>query len=115
MTTARLTGRPPEPKAVPDTLRLALIEPPARRTTLDGAWLARTRSLTDQLPALIQELHRRGIWTTRVAYNPASWDPAPRHLAADGRVVRLGWFRGIDPQMIDLNGDAKRRRIGLLA
>lgn len=114
MITARLTGRSHEPKAGPDTLRLALIEPPARRTTLDGAWWPRTRSLTDELPALIQELHRRGVRPTRVAYNPASWDPAPRHLAADGRVIRLGWFRGIDPQMIDLTGDPKRGRIDLL-
>src|SRR4051794_22868214 len=84
MTTIRRT-RVPEPPAVDtesraprtartpgrragdaDPVRLALIDPPAERTTLDGAWWPRTRSLSDDLPGLVQELHRRGIRVTRV-------------------------------------------------
>jgi hypothetical protein len=119
MTTIRVTRRPPAPgagtaPAGPDRLRLALIEPQSARTTLDGAWWPRTRDLSEELPALLTELHSRGIRATRVAYNPASWDPAPRRLDADGRVIRLGWFRSIDPQLLDLTGDLERGRVDLL-
>jgi len=97
-----------------EPVRLVLIDPPAPRTTLDGAWWPRSRSLTRELPGLVEELHRRGIRMTRVAYNPQAWDPAPRRLEADDRVVRLGWFRGIDPQLLNLTGDFTRGRLDLL-
>jgi hypothetical protein len=97
-----------------DRVRLALIDPPPERTTLDGAWWPRTRSLIDELPGLVQELHRRGIRVRRVAYNPDTWDSAPRRLAADGRTIRLGWFRSIDPLLLDLTGDTNRDRVDLL-
>src|SRR3954454_11492721 len=80
-----------------DDLRLALIDPPAPRTTLDGAWWPRTRGLSEELPGLVEELARRGVRVTRVAYNPDAWETAPRRIAADGRSIRLGWFRSIDP------------------
>ena len=97
-----------------EQVRLVLIDPPAERATLDGAWWPRTRSLSDDLPGLVQELHRRGIRVTRAAYNPDAWEPAPRRLAADGRTIRLGWFRSIDPQLLDLTGDSRRGRLDLL-
>jgi Family of unknown function (DUF5994) len=50
----------------------------------------------------------------RVAYNPDAWEAAPRRLAADGRTIRLGWFRSIDPQLLNLTGDVGRRRLDLL-
>ena len=77
---------------------LALIDPPAARTTLDGAWWPRTRDLTSELSPLVEELRRRGFTVTRVAYNPDLWEPTARRLHADGRTIRLGWFRSIDPQ-----------------
>ena len=97
-----------------DTVRLALIDPPAERTTLDGAWWPRSRSLTAELPGLVEDLHHRGIRVTRVAYHPDGWDPAPRRLTADGRIIRLGWFRRLDPQLLNLTGDFTRGRIDLL-
>ena len=119
MTTIRVTRRPPAAVSEtappePDHLRLALIEPRSPRTSLDGAWWPHTFDLSEELPALITELHTRGIRATRVAYNPASWDPAPRRLDADGRVVRLGWFRGLDPHLLNLSGDLARGRVDLL-
>jgi hypothetical protein len=95
-------------------VRLALIDPPAERTTLDGAWWPRTRSLSDDLPDLVQELHRRGIRVTRVAYNPDGWEAAPRRLPVDRRTIRLGWFRSIDLQLLALTGDTRRGRLDLL-
>jgi Family of unknown function (DUF5994) len=114
-TSAPRTAGTPRPRAGKvDPVRLALMDPPAERTTLDGAWWPRTRSLSDELPGLVQELHRRGIRVTRVTYNPEAWEPAPRRLAADGRIIRLGWFRSIDPQLLDLTGDSQRGRLDLL-
>jgi hypothetical protein len=67
-----------------------------------------------ELPPLVKELHRRGIRVTRVAYNPASWVPTTRRLQADGRTIRLGWFRNIDRQLLNLTGDVTRGRLDLL-
>jgi hypothetical protein len=81
---------------------------------LDGAWWPRTRDLTQELPALVEELHRRGIRVTRVAYNPDLWGPAPRRLDADGRTTRLGWFRNVDRQLLNMTGDLSRGRLDFL-
>jgi Family of unknown function (DUF5994) len=132
MTTIRRTRVPARPAVVPDSttpraagapaphigeanpVRLALIDPPAPRTTLDGAWWPRARNLRDELPGLVEELRARGIRVTRVAYNPDAWEAAPRRMAADGRTIRLGWFRSLDPQLLDLTGDTTRGRVDLL-
>src|SRR5205085_1631231 len=66
-------GTPGTPERDADPVRLALIDPPGQRTTLDGAWWPRTRSLSDELPGLVEELERRGIRVTRAAYNPDTW------------------------------------------
>jgi hypothetical protein len=95
-------------------VRLALTDPPAERTTLDGARWPRTRSLSDELPGLVEELHRRGVRVTRAAYNPDAWETAPRRLGADGHTIRLGWFRRIDSQLLNLAGDTTRGRLDLL-
>jgi Family of unknown function (DUF5994) len=113
-TTPRTPATPHRRDGDADPVRLALIDPPAERTTLDGAWWPRTRSLSDELPGLVEELDRRGVRVTRVAYNPAAWEPAPQRLAAEGRTIRLGWFRSIDPQLLDLTGDTTRGRLDLL-
>src|SRR3954462_4888220 len=112
--TATRSSVAPTDGAEEGAIRLGLIDPPAQRTTLDGAWWPRTRSLGDELPGLVKELHRRGIRVTRAAYNPDGWDPAPRRLQADSRVLRLGRFRSIDPQLLALTGDSKRGRLDLL-
>ena len=86
----------------------------ARRTTLDGAWWPHSGNLSLELPALVEELHRRGVRVTRVAYSPAGWDPAPARLVMDGRTVRLGWFGSMDPHLLSLTGDLTRPRLDLL-
>jgi hypothetical protein len=113
-TTPRTAGTPHLRAGDADPVRLTLIDPPGERTTLDGAWWPRTRSLSDELPGLVEELHRRGIRVTRVTFNPDTWETAPRRMAADGRSIRLGWFRSIDPQLLDLTGDTNRSRLDLL-
>jgi hypothetical protein len=70
--------------------------------------------LTQELPTLVEELHRRGIRVTRAAYNPDLWGPAPRRLDADGRTTRLGWFRNVDRQLLNMTGDLSRGRLDFL-
>ena len=112
-TAAQSTAAPPD-GAYESAVRLALLDPPVPRTTLDGAWWPRTRNLTHELPPLVEELHRRGLKVTRVAYHPDLWEPTTRRLEADGRTIRLGWFRNIDRQLLNLTGDAARGRLDLL-
>ena len=123
VTTIRIFRRPPRPAAVepaaggeaPERVRLTLLDQAsARRATLDGAWWPRGGDLSQELPGLVEELHRRGVRVTRVGYAPTRWDPAPTRLAADGRVLRLGWFRTIDAQLLTLTGDLTRPRLDLL-
>src|SRR5512144_3440468 len=101
--------------AAPGEVRLTLVDPePAQAPMLDGAWWPRSSSLSHELPALITELQRRHRHIRRVTYNPALWDPAPRRLPADGRVIRLGWFRSIDPHLLCLTGGYGDDRLDLL-
>lgn len=95
-------------------LMLRSARPGAGVTTLDGAWWPRSRSLPDELPALITELHRRGVRVARVVYNPVSWTSAPRRVSADGRVVKLGWFRSLDPHLVSLADSHGDTRLELL-
>ena len=105
------TARPSRPTG---TVRLALIEPAVARTTLDGAWWPRTADPDGELGPLLEELQRRGVRATRVAYNPASWPRTGRRLRTGDRTVRLGWFRQLDPHLLSLTGDPDRARVDLL-
>ncbi len=127
MTTIRVTRRGSGPAAPPagaapgaddgaddGAVRLALIDPPSARTTLDGAWWPRTADLEAELSPLLEELQRRGVRATRVAYNPDAWAVTPRRLQTGDRTVRLGWFRHLDPHLLNLTGDPGRGRLDLL-
>jgi hypothetical protein len=72
-------------------------------------------NLAEELPALIVELHDRGTRVSRVLYNPASWEHVPaRKLNADGRVIRVGWFRSMDPHVLTVTSSAGADRLDLL-
>ena len=64
--------------------------------------------------ALVEELHRRAIRVTRMAFNPDLWGPALRRLDADGRTIRLGWFRDLDRQLLNVTGELSRGRLDFL-
>jgi Family of unknown function (DUF5994) len=96
-------------------VRLTLLDAvQGEHTMLDGAWWPHSDSLVDELPPLIAELRRRGAHITRVTYNPDLWGPAPRRLEVDGRIIHLGWFRGIDPHLLGLTEANGRHRLDLL-
>ncbi len=49
-----------------------------------------------------------------MAYNPDAWAVTPRRLRTGDRTVRLGWFRHLDPHLLNLTGDPGRGRLDLL-
>ena len=107
----------PAPTADAAALRLETFrhDPAGPSPTLDGAWWPRTLNLAEELPALIVELHGRGNRVSRVLYNPATWDSVPaRKLSADGRVIRVGWFRSMDPHVLMVTSSAGADRLDLL-
>src|SRR5690606_35740155 len=83
--------------------RLSLDPDLARRGAVDGAWWPAGYDAAAELPALIaaidQHLQRRVL---RVGLNIDTWHNIPRRIAAPGRQVRVGWFRTIDPHMVNL-------------
>jgi hypothetical protein len=66
----------------------------------DGTWQPRTRNLAEELPGLIAALIEHGIPVARVSYHRGSWEAVPRRLIIDGRVIRLGGFRHIEPHQL---------------
>lgn len=110
-TTATVVPSPPADGGPEVDVRLTLLVPePGRATTLDGAWWPRSRDLAAELPALVAELHRRrDVRVTRVAYNTDLWDVVPRHVTVDERVIRVGWFRSVDPNAVSLTDNGTNR------
>jgi hypothetical protein len=50
----------------------------------------------------------------RFTYALDSWLPVPRKLDVQGRIVRTGGFRSMDPQVVCLTWDGGTRRADLL-
>jgi hypothetical protein len=48
------------------------------------------------------------------SFNPDLWGPVPRRLDADGRTIRLGWFRDLDRHLLNMTGDVSRGRLDFL-
>jgi hypothetical protein len=80
----------------------------------DGAWWPRTRDLAAEVPELVAELERRGVRIERFTYALDAWEPAPRKLVVNGRVVRTGGFRSMDPQVVCIVWHGGQRRSDLL-
>lgn len=81
---------------------------------VDGAWWPGSRDLTGELPALLAALGARLGAVERVTYNLSVWDPPPRRLAVDGRVVRLEGFLSQPADVVTVVGRGGRRRLTLL-
>jgi hypothetical protein len=86
----------------------------AEDSGFDGAWWPRTRDLAAEVPELVAELERRGVRVERFTYALDAWQPAPRKLVVNGRAVRTGGFRSMDPQVVCLVWRGGQRRANLL-
>ena len=83
-------------------------------SAFDGAWWPRSRDLAVEVPELIAELERRSVRIERFTYSLGAWLPAPRKVVVNGRVVRTGGFRSMDPQVVCLTWHGGQRRADLL-
>ena len=86
----------------------------ASDSAFDGAWWPRSRDLGAQLPELVAALARRGVRIERFTYSLRAWDAVPRKIVVDGRMVRTGGFRSMDPQVVCLTWEGGSRRADLL-
>jgi Family of unknown function (DUF5994) len=85
----RLTVTSLTPPSIP---RLRMESTGSRRTLLDGAWWPRTTDPVAELPGLVLAIDKLRGPVTRLVLAAAGWDPRPRRLGVDGRVLRLGYF-----------------------
>jgi hypothetical protein len=83
-------------------------------SAFDGAWFPRGRDLALELPELIAELDRRGVRVERFTYALEAWDPVPRKIVVQGRTVRTGGFRSMNPGVVCLTWAGGVRRADLL-
>lgn len=99
-----------------DAVRVAFraVGRPSDHAALDGVWWPHSRDLAVELPALVAALDARGFATGRVAYSRQSWDGVFKRLLVAGRVIRLGWFRTIDPNSVSMTSRDGRERVDLL-
>ena len=87
----------------------------ASDSAFDGAWWPRSRDLAVEVPELVAALARRGVRVERFTYALDAWErTAPRKVVVDGRVVRTGSFRSMDPQVVCLGWAGGNRRADLL-
>lgn len=109
------TAEPGRDRAAPiEAARISFRQPVSGFGFIDAAWWPRSRDLTAELPPLLDVLWTAARQITRVTYNLAAWEPAPRRMRADGRLVRLGGFITSDPVTIRLSDSAGAERIDVL-
>jgi len=99
--------------AAPPGLRVQLDPTMAGTGVVDGGWWPRSRDPDVELPGLIAGLESSLGPITRLALNLTAWDSAPRRVAVEGRRVRVGWFRHMDPDMVGVTR-AGQNRVALL-
>jgi hypothetical protein len=69
-----------------------------------GVWWPRSRDAGTELGALLPQVSDHlGGSVTRVSLNISAWDAdQPRRLRVRDHLVRLGWFRTMDPATVTL-------------
>ncbi|MEU2663350.1 DUF5994 family protein [Micromonospora sp. NPDC007220] len=82
----------PHDLAPPSTPRLRIEPTRSTRTLLDGGWWPRSTDPLAELPGLVLAIDLLHGPIVRLVLNADAWDGNPRHLAVDGRVLRLGYF-----------------------
>jgi hypothetical protein len=103
MTSASTTrSAPPGAPSENQHLRLRLKPRGPATGFVDGGWWPRSRDLEAELPALLAVLAVRLGPVESVSYNLDAWNPAPRKITLDGRLVRLAGYRSQHPATVDV-------------
>jgi hypothetical protein len=64
----------------------------AQRTLLDGGWWPRSVDPVAELPNLVLAIDVVHGPITRLILSSSSWEPRPRRLAVNDRILRLAYF-----------------------
>ena len=94
--------------------RISFRQPVSPDGFIDAAWWPRTLDLTNELPQLMDVLWTASREITRITYNVTAWNPAPRRMKIEGRMVRLGGFATSDTNTVRLSDAWGRERIDIL-
>lgn len=99
-------GTPSDLPARSASARLSLDPTLRRRGAVDGGWWPRSRDARAELTALISTLDARlGAISRRVSLHVDAWDNIPRRLPVGGRVIKVGWYRSMDPHGLSVSLD----------
>jgi hypothetical protein len=88
--------------------RISFRQPVSESGYIDAAWWPRSRDLAAELPALFEVLRTAYQDVDRIAYNLPFWQPTPRRMHIDERVVRVRGYHIQDPLVLtvfDLSGE----------
>jgi Family of unknown function (DUF5994) len=103
---------PSPPRTPPPTssgeARISFRQPVSKSGYIDAAWWPRSRDLAAELPALFDVLRTAYQDVDRIAYNLPFWQPTPRRMQIDERVVRVRGYHIQDPLVLtvfDLSGE----------
>ena len=94
--------------------RIRFRQPVSTQGFIDAAWWPRSRDLVAELPALLDVLWTAGREINRITYDLPAWEPAPRRMQIDGRVVRLGGFTAGVPSTVTLSDAWGSERVDIL-
>ena len=84
--------------------RVVFTPTPRGEGLLDGAWWPYTRTLSEELPALLAAVPSRFGPIARVSLNTKAWDTTPQQMTCSDGVVQLVWYRACDAHTIRLLG-----------
>jgi hypothetical protein len=70
--------------------------------------------MTHELPQLLDVLWSADREIEHVTYHIGEWEPVPRRMTVEGRLVRLGGFATSNPSTVRLTGSAGNERIDVL-
>ena len=69
-------------------------------TILDGAWWPRSRDTVVELVNLIIAMDERHLTLSRIILDPDPWDTRPHRISVAERVIRVGWFDSLEPDLL---------------
>jgi len=110
----RPSPSPSLPSPAGAAARVSFRQPVTEVGVVDAAWWPRSRELRAELPALLDVLWTACRDVDRVGYNLPFWDPVPRRMRVDDRLVRLRGYRSKDPSLLTLSDFSSREHVDIL-
>jgi len=113
------TSHRPSPSRLPTPTasgeaRISLRQPVTEAGYIDAAWWPRSRNLAAELPALFDLLWTAYRDVDRVSYNLPFWEPTPRRMHIDERVVHVRGYHIQDPLVLTVFDSSEDEHIDIL-